>query len=183
MVVKFSAASYYSDFFVYPPFIVGLAAVGLGGTTPVRLLHWALLCVLGVMLWTLLEYVFHRFVFHRVPVIADMHELHHKRPGDLVGTPSYVSLGVGVFGILAPLWFVAGREVATSITGGLALGYLWYVSIHHAIHHWRVRHVVYLYRGRGHHSLHHANPAVNFGVTTALWDRVFGTMKDPETRR
>ncbi len=76
----------------------------------------------------------------------------------------------------APCWVALGFDLATAATGGMVAGYLGYVLIHYLIHHMQPRRGTYLYRVRQRHSLHHyISDKGNFGVTTDVWDRVFGT--------
>ena len=57
---------------------------------------------------------------------------------------------------------------------GIALGYLCYGLVHDAIHARRFQQPL-LRRWAGLHHVHHHHPDTNFGVTTPLWDVVFGT--------
>jgi sterol desaturase/sphingolipid hydroxylase (fatty acid hydroxylase superfamily) len=58
------------------------------------------------------------------------------------------------------------------------LGYLWYVSVHHMIHHWHPNHPSYLYTLKRRHAVHHhIDENANFGVTSVFWDRVFRTAR------
>jgi sterol desaturase/sphingolipid hydroxylase (fatty acid hydroxylase superfamily) len=69
---------------------------------------------------------------------------------------------------------VLGFNLGTAATAGLASGY--YVFVHYATHHWRPRKNSYLYRARLRHARHHhLSHRGNFGVTTSVWDHVFGT--------
>ena len=79
-------------------------------------------------------------------------------------------------GALFPLWLGTGFDFASGITAGLMLGYIWYVGVHHALHHWCIHPGSYLYPWKRRHALHHyARQPCNFGVTTHFWDRLFGT--------
>ena len=168
-------AGYYADFFVYPLFVLALAVWALGTTTAQQPVVWVLACLIGIGTWTLVEYAIHRFIFHRMPVFTRMHEMHHESPLALVGTPTWISLAVSI-GVFIPLWREARFDVASGMMSGLVLGYLWYVVLDHAVHHWHMRHGSYLYRAKRRHAQHHyARRHCNFGVTTDFWDRVFGT--------
>ncbi len=102
--------------------------------------------------------------------------MHHDQPTGFVGTPTWLSLGMICCGALLPLWWETGFHLASGITAGLMLGYLWYASVHHLVHHWPIRQGTLLYRLKRRHALHHhARQPCNFGVSTAFWDRVFGT--------
>jgi sterol desaturase/sphingolipid hydroxylase (fatty acid hydroxylase superfamily) len=95
---------------------------------------------------------------------------------DLVGTPTSLSLAAICAGALFPLWWEIGFDLASGTTAGLMLGYVWYVAVHHVLHHWRIYPGSYLYHWKRRHALHHyARQPCNFGVTTLFWDRVFGT--------
>jgi sterol desaturase/sphingolipid hydroxylase (fatty acid hydroxylase superfamily) len=166
---------YYCEFFLCPAFAGLLAAWVLTQLPAADWLDWALGVGVGVVAWTIVEYLMHRFVFHRVPFIRDMHEAHHQNHEDLVGTPAWLSLpalaaaGLGLVGVF-------GFPAGSALTTGLTLGYWWYISVHHIVHHWRLPTSGYAFRLKRRHALHHHfDESANFGVTTGLWDTVFGT--------
>jgi sterol desaturase/sphingolipid hydroxylase (fatty acid hydroxylase superfamily) len=104
-----------------------------------------------------------------------LHALHHEHPAALIGTPTWLSAGL-FFG----LWIALGREVpvpiADGLVAGLMAGYLFYAVVHDAVHHRRARSGSWLHRAKRRHAQHHrAGPAAEFGVSTPLWDSVFGT--------
>ena len=166
---------YFADFYVYPVLIPVLAAFGIA-VAPHAAGRWMTIFVVCLALWTLLEYLLHRFVFHHLPFIQEMHEEHHRHERDFVGTPIWVSLVAhGVLGFL-PVYLLTGLADASAASCGLMLGYLWYVSVHFAVHHWHPAHSGYLYGLKRRHALHHHHDQErNFGVTTGFWDHVFRT--------
>jgi sterol desaturase/sphingolipid hydroxylase (fatty acid hydroxylase superfamily) len=173
-----SKAGYYADFVVYPLLILSLLGYQLVqiGAGALRLAMLVVLCVAGVGLWTLTEYVLHRYVLHRVPILHAMHEAHHSDPAALVGTPSWVSALLFMVAAFLPAWWAFGTLAASALTAGLMLGYLSYVSVHHVTHHWRLVPGSRLYGLKHRHARHHfAKTPGNFGVTTMFWDKVFGT--------
>jgi sterol desaturase/sphingolipid hydroxylase (fatty acid hydroxylase superfamily) len=171
-----SKASYFADFAVYPPVVLALLILALRHAPSPVWIEWSIACLAGIAAWTLLEYVIHRGVLHGIRFFAAMHDLHHEDPEGFVGTPTWLSLAAICVGALFPLWWGAGFDFASGITAGLMLGYVWYVGVHHVLHHWRIRPGSYLYRWKRRHARHHyARQACNFGVTTQFWDRVFGT--------
>jgi sterol desaturase/sphingolipid hydroxylase (fatty acid hydroxylase superfamily) len=176
--MRLSKFSYYSELFVYPALIPALAVTGLANTGWVAASGWITLCLGFLVLWTLIEYLLHRFVFHHIPFIREMHQGHHVEERAYIGTPLWVSLSAHCSVALFPIWFVFGFWAASAAVCGLATGYIWYVAVHHILHHWHPRHSGYLYRLKRHHALHHhVDPSCNFGVTTGIWDWVFGTLK------
>jgi sterol desaturase/sphingolipid hydroxylase (fatty acid hydroxylase superfamily) len=170
-----SRAWYYSDFYVYPMAAFVLATYAVA-TLPLRgLAAWAAWFVVGLVLWTLVEYAIHRIVLHHVGYFDHMHEVHHHSPTEMVGTPVWLSAAILV-GVLAPLWLAGGTRFAGGLGTGLIIGYFWYMVVHHATHHWTLDHGSYFYAAKRRHALHHhVCPDQNFGVTTDFWDIVLGT--------
>jgi sterol desaturase/sphingolipid hydroxylase (fatty acid hydroxylase superfamily) len=167
---------YYGDFITYGMLVVALVAFALRESRHDQLI-WMAAAIAGAAGWTLLEYLLHRFVFHRLPLIADLHDSHHAAPRAYVGTPTWASLLVlgGVF--FVPTWHMFSLNIALGSISGLITGWLWYGIVHHVIHHRRPRRLATVLKVASHrHFLHHS-PYVsgNFGVTTAVWDFVFGT--------
>lgn len=176
--MRLSKAGYFADFVVYPPIVLALLAYAAVHTGSLSWIQWSMSCLAGIATWTLLEYIIHRAILHRVRFFADMHDMHHDSPADLVGSPTWLSLGIIGLGVLLPLWWETSFDVASGVTAGLILGYLWYVTVHHAIHHWNPSAATYLHRAKRRHLVHHySRQPCNFGVTTGFWDLVFGTIR------
>lgn len=149
------------------------------------MITWILGFAGGVTLWTLLEYVLHRFVFHRRVLgktLAREHIEHHAAvdyfaPMWLKGLAAVVVLTVvSSLAVLA-----VGVELGTSLPLGLAIGWMVYEAIHRLIH---VSAPLGSYGtwARRHHLLHHFGRAdANHGVTTPFWDIAFGTLAERQT--
>lgn len=174
--MQLSKVGYYADFVVYPAIILVLATVELWHPESMAQLKWLIACVAGIASWTLAEYFIHRFVFHCVPIFARMHDAHHSSPSALIGAPIWSSIGAFTFGAFIPLWWQSDFNMASGLTVGLMLGYLWYIIVHTAVHRYRLDRGSFLYRAKLRHAHHHyGTQEGNFGVTTDLWDRLFGT--------
>jgi sterol desaturase/sphingolipid hydroxylase (fatty acid hydroxylase superfamily) len=143
----------------------------------------------GLFVWTFAEYTLHRFVFHYPPrtpwqerVTFLFHGIHHAQPQcktrlvmpPVVSIPlallfygaSYLVLGIV---LRAPHWIAP-------VFAGLVAGYLIYDMLHYTTHHLPM-HGRYLKFLKRYHMLHHfKTPDQRFGVSSPLWDRVFGTM-------
>ncbi len=173
-----SKFNYYADFVVYPVVIVGLAAVGVVHTSWSDRAAWLGAAAAGFVLWTLLEYILHRAVLHNKTYFAPMHAQHHASPLEYLGTPPWVSVLVLTGSLLVPVWWFSGFCVADGLTVGVMTGYWWYGLVHHIVHHHAHRpSSVFFSRLRAWHMRHHYSPKRgNFGVTTRLWDHVFGTV-------
>jgi sterol desaturase/sphingolipid hydroxylase (fatty acid hydroxylase superfamily) len=175
---------YYADFVIYPVLVLFGGAIILTHIDEVERVDWLVAVAAGLALWTFLEYAMHRIVLHRIVFFDRMHDVHHHAPTEKIGTPSWLSLGVVAFGIFGPCYLGLGPLLGSGVTAGIMIGYLWYISVHHAVHHWRLDHAGYLYRAKRRHAQHHhTHVDRNYGVTTPLWDKVFrSTLVGPSSR-
>jgi sterol desaturase/sphingolipid hydroxylase (fatty acid hydroxylase superfamily) len=178
--MQLSKFGYYSDFIVYPVVFTALAAIGITHATWTSGAERLAACGAGLVAWTLLEYVLHRIALHRMPYFSPMHGLHHAAPLALIGTPSWISMSVLGSVFLLPAWWCFGFNAADGLLVGVMLGYWWYGVVHHVIHHRsNASSPAYFKELRAWHMRHHYSPlGGNFGVTTSVWDRVFGTVID-----
>jgi sterol desaturase/sphingolipid hydroxylase (fatty acid hydroxylase superfamily) len=121
-----------------------------------------LLFCCGLLTWTLAEYVAHRFVLHAIAPVQ--HGIHHARPQD------------GVDKVFWQIWLafaVAYLTTGGAVLAGVLVAYAWYLSVHYCAHHNPAILPASLLK---HHLDHHRFASRNYGVTTKLWDRLFGTM-------
>jgi len=174
--MKMSKIGYFSEFFIFPTLLIFTLLLTFRASIHPHLVIWASSYVCGLAAWTLIEYLLHRVLFHHAPILSRVHELHHNSPQDLIGTPGWVSALVGLILVASPICFMLGFNIGIPATTGLATGYLCYVFVHYATHHRHPRRNSYLYRARVRHAHHHYfSHSGNFGVTTSVWDHVFGT--------
>jgi sterol desaturase/sphingolipid hydroxylase (fatty acid hydroxylase superfamily) len=174
---------YFADFILYTMLLLALVALTPRGSQSDRLI-WLGAAIAGAGSWTLVEYLMHRFVFHRMPLIADLHHAHHAEPRAYLSTPTWLSFLVlgGVF--FLPIWRLFTLNIAFGALSGLIFGWLWYGVVHHVIHHRRPRRLAIALKAASHrHLRHHSDHGSgNFGVTTQLWDYVFGTNISSQAR-
>ena len=144
----------------------------------------------GWALWTLAEYLLHRFAMHHLygrGIMSREHLEHHVHASwsfDLTHLLSWAGmLAVGV-GVWMPLTrWIAGPAAGIGVAVGWAVGYGVYEYCH-AQAHLRGPSGTYSHWLRVHHFHHHfGHPMANHGVSTAVWDRVFGTLERPERVR
>ncbi len=131
--------------------------------------------VLGTLTWTFYEYVFHRWIFHgsATPLKAG-HSKHHQNVDLLLSMPFFTGPAIYALMFFA-VRLAAGDSVAAAFTGAYALSYVYYGALHHSSHFMDIN-LNFWRRMRDHHLLHHIYPSKNYGFTTTLWDRVFGTL-------
>ena len=149
-----------------------------------------LLVPLGVALWTLGEYVLHRFAMHQLRgrgILSREHLEHHvtaRWSFDPLIVFAWLGIVlIGVFGWGVPGLLVAGPLAGASLAAGWILAYGHY-ELQHAMAHRRGPTGRYTRWLRRHHFHHHfGHPMANHGVTTGFWDRVFGTYEAPDRVR
>ena len=180
--MKMSKLGYFSEFLLFPPLVLVATLLAFRSATPPQPAIWATVYGSGLVGWTLIEYLVHRVMFHHAPIFSRIHQRHHLSPMELIGTPAWASALICLIAVAIPNWAAFGIGSGTAATAGLVTGYLWYVLVHYATHHWRLRRDSYLYRARLRHARHHhLSHHGNFGVTTALWDHVFCTTLHGDT--
>ncbi|RYY38201.1 MAG: fatty acid hydroxylase [Chitinophagaceae bacterium] len=145
----------------------------------------ALFFLTGAFSWTLFEYIAHRFLFHAIAdsqraqrVVYVMHGNHHHFPRDrqrlfMPPVPSLI-LSSTIFG----LQYLALGNTAFLFFPGFLIGYLMYGTMHYAIHAWNPPFKWMKPLWRNHHLHHYKDEGKGYGVSTTIWDRVFGTMFD-----
>jgi sterol desaturase/sphingolipid hydroxylase (fatty acid hydroxylase superfamily) len=135
--------------------------------------------LLGAAGWTLLEYVLHRFVFHarsaRGPGAME-HRRHHAQVNYFAPAWQKALAALVTTAILLPLLsWLAGFALGSAGTLGFIGMYLLYEILHRRVH-TRPPHNRYgRWRRKNHFAHHFVNPRLAQGVTTPVWDLVFGT--------
>jgi dihydroceramide fatty acyl 2-hydroxylase len=190
-----SARMFESDFFerfsrVHPavPALLYLPVMSISLWEALRVHHVlpgrvALQFAAGYLLWTLLEYWLHRFVFH-VKVVGPktqrlyflLHGVHHDYPWDTTRLvfPPGASLILGCC-MYALFRWTLGETNMYGPFAGLLFGYVIYDTTHWYIHA-RTPKSAFGRWVRREHLLHHFNaPASRFGVSCPWLDYVFGT--------
>ncbi|MVN92371.1 sterol desaturase family protein [Mucilaginibacter aquatilis] len=141
------------------------------------------LMVAGLAFWTFAEYILHRYVFHFVPkaewalrIHFIFHGVHHDYPSDakrLVMPPS-ASIPMATILFLLFNWILPEGYIFSFFPGFL-IGYLVYDISHYAIHHFNFKGGMWK-RIKQHHMLHHyQDPSKGYGVSSPIWDKVFGS--------
>ena len=167
--------AYRADFVLYGSAVAALAIAAPTLAPAGRWLESAGLVAAGWIGWTAIEYLLHRFVLHGLAPFRHWHEEHHRRPTALICTPTILSASLIVVLVFLPALALGGAWQACALTLGVVSGYLLYAVTHHATHHWRSTSPWLARRKRWHALHHHAAPRGGYGVTSAFWDRVFGS--------
>ena len=135
----------------------------------------------GAAVWSLSEYLIHRYLFHFIPrsrvgvALAYLsHGVHHAYPRDphRLVLPLVVSAPIGAMLVLAAI--LAGPQTFP-LLAGFALGYLSYDLIHYRIHAYEADSGVFKWLRRYHFQHHFSVPDRQFGVSSPFWDYIFRT--------
>jgi len=143
--------------------------------------------LLGLFLWTLVEYLLHRFLFHVDQYMPDhpyaltvhflLHGIHHYLPMDryrLVMPPTLFFVLALPFYKLAHTVFWYDWYAAVTVFSGGIFGYVCYDCTHYFLHHKKLP--AWVQELKKYHLAHHyQNFELGFGVTSKFWDYVWGT--------
>jgi len=151
----------------------------------------------GCATWTLVEYLFHRYVLHgRFPPgkgvvrrflhnrLDPLHWDHHKHPLD----GNHIS---GELKDILPLFFFAASVSllfpvysAQAVLAGVVESYVSEEWLHYALHFSNSRFPLFR-RMKKYHLYHHSPRGIDkgFGITTRFWDGVFDTRFPEAVRR
>lgn len=192
LLVKLSQTNPLVAISLYYIISLGIAAYGI------YVLSWnqlsGLISVLfllgGVLVFSLVEYAMHRFLYHSGKDYKDeenwqykVHGIHHDLPHeeDLLALPIPLALVI-VFLFYLLFASLVGEYVYFFFPGFLS-GYATYLLIHYKIHTSKPpqNKLKYLWK---HHMTHHfSHDDKAYGVSSPLWDIVFGTMPGKSSRR
>lgn len=161
----------------------------------VVMIYWALsnsllevrsiagLFVFGLLLFTLIEYLVHRYVFHMITdtkfkekVQYMAHGVHHDFPKDKtrLAMPPIVSAL-----IVATLFFILRLAIGDAVFGflpGFITGYSGYLFVHYIVHAYQPPKNVFKILWINHGIHHYKDHERAFGVSSPLWDFVFRTL-------
>jgi sterol desaturase/sphingolipid hydroxylase (fatty acid hydroxylase superfamily) len=176
----------FRSFLIFPSIGVVLLYVSLRAEPQRSMGHILLFFGLGVFTWTLLEYLLHRFLFHiqlpiKNPRTRDMvngsHLLHHASPRDRNKILVHPLYGLVVSALLYGLLYSAFWNAASAalLLTGIWAGFLYYEAVHYRVHFSLSGSGLVARQRRPHFHHHFTNNKECFGVTTPLWDYVFGT--------
>lgn len=142
-----------------------------------------LLAVAGLLFFNLIEYLTHRFVYHSGPDYKSdqnwqykVHGVHHQFPNDLglLALPIVLALSLG--GLFLALFYLLMGQQAFLFWPGFYLGYASYLTIHYLVHSRKPPQNFLKHLWRHHHLHHHVYEEKAFGVSSPLWDFIFGTL-------
>jgi sterol desaturase/sphingolipid hydroxylase (fatty acid hydroxylase superfamily) len=160
------------------------------------LLYWAithtalhatyvtLLFTIGWLTWSFTEYIMHRYVFHMKPsntfkrkIQYAFHGVHHEYPKDKtrLAMPPLMSLTIAFI-----LFYLFYSFMGTHVFGflpGFLIGYASYLFVHYIVHAYPPPNNVFRELWINHAVHHYKDDKLIYGVSSPLWDYVFGTYR------
>ncbi|KAI9483286.1 MAG: hypothetical protein EXX96DRAFT_557575 [Benjaminiella poitrasii] len=142
-------------------------------------------CV-GILVWTLLEYLLHRFFFHLDDFLPDhqlafvlhfvIHGFHHYLPMDRLRLVMPPTLGIMIAYPLISLGYLLFPSlIAHGVIAGGVFGYILYDCTHYYLHHAKVYKYHFKEMKKYHMAHHYKNYEGGYGITSKIWDYCFGT--------
>jgi 4-hydroxysphinganine ceramide fatty acyl 2-hydroxylase len=138
----------------------------------------------GMLLFSLVEYLIHRFLFHfdaktdkELHLQYQIHGVHHEFPRDkdrLVMPPVLSVFIAGVFYLIFTLLFPVSGLI---LFAGFIAGYSSYLLIHYAVHARRPPNNFLKFWWKHHAKHHYSSVDTAFSVSMPLWDYLFRTVK------
>lgn len=153
----------------------------------------------GIPVWSLVEYLTHRYILHgrfkeskhrwkihkkfAHKVLDPLHWEHHERPFDGLHINGVLKDLLPLFAIAAPLSFLFPFYTAPLILAGVCQGYVTEEWVHHSIHYYNFRNRYWRHLKK-YHLYHHTSQGMTrgFGITSAFWDGIFKTRFPEDTR-
>ncbi|MBX0291554.1 sterol desaturase family protein [Hymenobacter sp. HSC-4F20] len=137
----------------------------------------------GWLLFTLAEYLMHRFVYHmntdtprKAKFQYTMHGVHHEFPKDETRLAMPPILTVFVTSLLFFIFRFTFGYAGLGILAGFVFGYALYLFVHYAIHVYAPPKNFLKFWWHHHAQHHYRQDEIAFGVSTTLWDHIVGTM-------
>jgi sterol desaturase/sphingolipid hydroxylase (fatty acid hydroxylase superfamily) len=143
------------------------------------------LFVSGLIFFTWIEYIVHRYVFHmktysalRAKLQYTIHGVHHEYPKDKDRLAMPPLLSVTIATVLLLLFRVIMGDLVFAFLPGFIVGYAAYLAIHYMVHAFAPPKNFFKILWINHGSHHYKNGEMIYGVSSPLWDHIYGTMKE-----
>lgn len=145
----------------------------------------------GILLFTLAEYVIHRWIYHPpenasqgfVDFTYKVHGIHHDYPKDKqrLAMPPWLSVLVATV-LLFFFELFLGRY-GFSLLAGFLTGYASYLLVHYVVHIYPMPKNIFRALWVNHAIHHYSEDEILFGVSSPLWDYVFGTLPQKDWKK
>lgn len=179
---NFSKVHWTIPMFAYLPVVLYFAyrAIFVAGTSALQFIGFFLI---GLVAWSMFEYILHRWIFHYVPKAKwalrlhfIFHGVHHDYPNDVKRLVMPLSVSIPLaFGVYFALYAFMPPVYLYPFFSAFVLGYVFYDTAHYALHHFNFKGEFWK-KIKKHHMLHHYSDSTKgFGVSSELWDKIFNS--------
>lgn len=139
--------------------------------------------LIGLITFSWVEYMAHRFLFHMVTDTAlkkdiqyKFHGVHHEYPKDKMRLAMPPLVSIVLCALLFGLFKLLMGNYTFGFLPGFLVGYAAYLGVHYAVHAFRppsnFLRILWV-----HHGIHHYKRCDKaFGVSSPLWDYIYRTM-------
>jgi 4-hydroxysphinganine ceramide fatty acyl 2-hydroxylase len=144
----------------------------------------------GWTLFTFVEYNVHRYLYHlpatserREKIAYTIHGVHHDYPKDKqrLAMPPVLSVIIGT--ILLLIFELILDKYSFSTLAGFMVGYAFYLLVHYSVHIFRPPNNFLKALWTNHAIHHYGSNDTLFGVSSPLWDYIYGTVPKNEPKR
>jgi sterol desaturase/sphingolipid hydroxylase (fatty acid hydroxylase superfamily) len=164
---------------IFSIYSIGLLVVAFFMIKPLIVMGWF---ISGLLIFSIVEYLVHRYFFHLIPhnersekLQYAIHGNHHHHPDIETNVMIRPSYALALTGIITGLFYLPFRENITGFVPGFITGYSFYLFIHYAYHAYRPPRNFLRVLWKHHYLHHYHDDTKNYGVSSPLWDIVFNT--------
>lgn len=141
-------------------------------TSSVALVETAAIFAAGIFAWTFTEYLIHGVLSHIFrTIVGRLHAVHHRNANAVFTVRAWAPITF-VWIVLAVL---VGWSPGTVFFAGMTTGFVVYEIMHYRIHFRRPTNAFETWLRERHLIHHRRDPKRCLGVTSPLWDLIFGT--------
>lgn len=140
---------------------------------------------LGAISFTWVEYMVHRYIFHmstytkwREKFQYTVHGVHHEFPKDRERLAMPPLLSITLATLLLLLFRLVLGDLTFSFLPGFLVGYAYYLAVHYMVHVYQPPKNFLKILWVNHAVHHYKHGEYIFGVSSPLWDYIYGTMKE-----
>lgn len=142
-----------------------------------------LMFIVGLISFTWVEYLVHRYLFHmltytefRAKIQYTLHGVHHEYPNDKDRLAMPPLLSITISTLLLFLFKLVLGDLVFSFLPGFLVGYALYLAIHYMVHAYPPPKNMFKFLWVNHSIHHYKDEGVVFGVSSPLWDYIYGTI-------
>jgi len=153
--------------------------------TTLSALATVLMFAIGVISFTWVEYMVHRYIFHmgtftrfREKFQYTIHGVHHEFPKDKDRLAMPPLLSITLATVLLLIFRLVMGDFAFSFFPGFLVGYAYYLSVHYMVHVYQPPRNFFKALWINHSVHHYKDGEYVFGVSSPLWDYVYRTMRE-----